>query len=584
MLKQESIKLEINVPAKMRDGTILYADIYRPDSQNKHPAILTRTPYNKSLMSLMKGSYLDPQRFARSGYAVVIQDCRGTGVSEGDLYPFRGEDEDGYDTVEWIASQPWCDGNVGMYGLSYLAFTQWAAAMAQPPHLKAICPAAIAEYPPYATPWKSGVFNLQMNVGWSLMMNANQLMRSGMPPEKARPMIGHIFQMMDNIEEQCRFLPLKDNPAAHLEGINMAPFYTDWLAHIDDDDYWKEFCCSPFLYDKVTVPTFHMSGWYDFLTGGVLANYRKMGENGGTDLARKNQKVLIGPWPHGTDLPNLIGALDFGAMSTGVAIDVTGMHLRWFDHWLKGIDNGITDEPPVRIFVMGDNVWRDENEWPLARAKYTEYYFHSNGHAKGSSGDGALTTEPPDKEQTDVYLYDPRNPVPSTGGIISAAGNVLDAQDLQEIERRTDILIYTSPPLETDVEVTGPIELKLWAASSAVDTDFVGKLVDVWPNGKSYNLAEGIIRARYREGATKAKLIEPGRAYQYSIDMKATSNVFKAGHRIRIEVCSSNFPRWDCNPNTGHPIGQDAEMKVAVQTIYHDRQHPSHIVLPVIPG
>ena len=568
----------------MRDGTILYADIYRPDSTDKCPAILTRTPYNKSVMFLRKGSYLDPQRFARAGYAVVIQDCRGTGTSEGTFYPFHStESEDGYDTVEWIASQPWCDGNVGMYGLSYFAFTQWAAALAQPSHLKAICPAAITDHPPYATPWKSGVFNLQQNVGWSLMMHANELMRSGMPPDKAMPLREYLFQMMDNIEEQCRFLPLKDNPACHIESIDMVPFFTDWLTHIDDDDYWKEYCCSPFLYEKITIPVFHMSGWYDFLTGGVLASYRGMKEKGGTDLARKNQKLLIGPWFHGTDLPSLIGALDFGMMAAGVSIDVTGIHMRWFDHWLKGVDNDVTDESPVRIFVMGDNAWRDENEWPLARAKYTEYYFHSNGHANSSSGDGILSTESPDGEQIDIYLYDPRNPVPSTGGIISAAGNVLDAQDMQEIERRTDILIYTSAQLEADVEVTGPIKLKLWAASSTVDTDFVGKLVDVWPNGRAYNLAEGIIRARYREDASRAKLIEPGKVYQYSIDMKATSNVFKAGHKIRVEICSSNFPRWDRNLNTGYPIGQDAEMEVAVQTIYHDRQYPSHILLPVIP-
>ncbi len=583
MLKKESLKLEINVPSKMRDGKILYADIYRPDSADKHPAILTRTPYNKSAMFLRKGSYLDPQRFARAGYAVVIQDCRGTGASEGNMYPFCSESEDGYDTVEWIASQPWCDGNVGMYGLSYLAFTQWAAAMAQPPHLKTICPAAIAPYPPYATPWKSGVFNLQMNIGWSLMMNVNELMRSKTPLEKARPLLDYLNHMIDSIEEQCCFLPLKDTPAAHVGGIDMVPFYTDWLSHLDDDDYWKQYCCSPFIFEKVSIPVFHMSGWYDFLTGGVLSNYREMIEKGNGNLARENQKVLIGPWPHGTDLPNLIGTLDFGAKAAGISIDVTGMHMRWFDYWLKSIDNGIMNEPSVRIFVMGDNVWREENEWPLVRTKYTDYYLHSNGCANSSAGDGVLDIVVPDIEQTDIYLYNPGHPVPSTGGIISAAGNVLDAQDMQEIEKRTDVLIYTSALLEADLEVTGPIQLRLWAASSAVDTDFIGKLVDVWPNGKAYNLAEGIVRARYRDGVSKAKLIEPGRIYEYSIDMKATSNVFKVGHRIRLEVCSSNFPRWDRNLNTGHPIGQDAKINVAVQTIYHNRQHPSPILLPIIP-
>jgi putative CocE/NonD family hydrolase len=302
-----------------------------------------------------------------------------------------------------------------------------------------------------------------------------------------------------------------------------------------------------------------------------------MKARGGSDLARKNQKLLIGPWIHELELQNIIGELDFGKASSGDFIDVTGMHIRWFDYWLKGIDNGVMDEPPVRIFIMGDNVWRDENEWPLARTRYTKYYFHSGGQSNSSFGNGVLNTGLPNEEQPDVYLYDPRNPVST-----NPPGQqwLFDQQDL---EKRADILVYTSAPLETNLEVTGPIQIKLWAASSAVDTDFTGKLVDVWPNGKAYNLVDGIIRARYRLSVSEPKLIEPGRVYEYTINLGNTSNLFKVGHKIRVEISSSNFPRYDRNLNTGHPIGQDAEINMALQTIYHDRKYPSYIVLPIIP-
>jgi hypothetical protein len=274
--------------------------------------------------------------------------------------------------------------------------------------------------------------------------------------------------------------------------------------------------------------------------------------------------------------------LDLGIASAGASIDLTGMHIRWFDYWLKGIANGIMDEPPIRIFVMGDNVWRNEKEWPLARTKYTKYYFHSDGKANSRFGNGVLSPKISANEETDVYLYDPRNPVPYKWGG-SGISPTFVVQDQEEVEKRADVLVYTSEPLKNDLEVTGPIEAKLWASSSAVDTDFTTKLVDVYPNGKAYNLVEGIVRARHRQSVAKPKLIEPGKIYEYSIKLKPTSNVFKTGHRIRVQISSSNFPKWDRNLNTGHPIGQDAEIMVAMQTIYHDKQYPSHIVLPVIP-
>jgi putative CocE/NonD family hydrolase len=574
MLPRESIKLEINVPVEMRDGTILYADICRPAADGRYPAILTRLWHNKTgLLAGGGNGYLNPIRMVRAGYAVVIQDCRGTGASEGEYYPWRGNIEDGYDSVEWTAAQPWCDGNVGMYGLSHFGYSQWMAAVAQPPHLKAICPAQHPIVSRGEPTVKNGVFRMG-NIGVFLAHITSALSKSKLPPQELRSIREHLKNITEDIDKQFRFLPLKDAPVIKIaEKLGMAPFYIDWLTHVDDNEYWKQLS-SPAPLEKVIIPVFQMCGWYDiFALGGNLRNYLAMKTRGGSDLARKNQKLVMGPWIHGTELLGTVGELNFGAASTGAFIDMTGMHIRWFDHWLKGIENGITQEPPIRIFVMGDNIWRDEFEWPLARAKYTNYYLHSGGQANSSSGNGILSTERPDVEETDVYHYDPRNPVPTREG---------GPLDQEMVEKRTDVLVYTSTPLEADTEVTGPITIKLWAASSAVDTDFTSKLVDVWPNGKAYNLIDGIIRARYRESISETKLIEPGKVYEFTIDLGATSNVFKTGHRIRVDISSSNFPMWDRNLNTGHPIGQDAEIKVALQTIHHDKQYPSHIVLPVI--
>jgi putative CocE/NonD family hydrolase len=580
VLSQESIKLEINVPARMRDGTILYADIYRPDDTGKHPAILVRSPYNKSEPgSNVLSGYMSPYKFARSGYAVVIQDLRGTGVSEGEFYARRAEADDGYDTVEWLAARPWCDGNVGMYGLSHLGFTQWAAAKARPPHLKTICPAGTQAG---ARPFKNGAFRLNQMLVWYLILTAGALRRSQLPPAELKSRRYALISAMDNIGEQLRFLPLKDVPAAKIaREPDIIPFYTDYLTYIDDRSYWQKLH-TPTPPEDVVIPAFHICGWYDDLASDVLESYMGMKKRGGSPLARSNQKVIMGPWIHTTEQASVSGELDFGTMASGASIGVNGLHIRWFDYWLKGIQNGIMTEPPVRLFVMGDNVWRDEKDWPLPNTSYTRYYFHSNGGANTRQGDGLLNPRPPGKEQTDIYLYDPRNPTPTRGGKL---GNYFlqGAFDQQEIEARPDVLVYTSAPLETDLEVTGPIEMVLWAASSAVDTDFTGKLVDVWPDGKAYNLVDGIVRARYRESDWESGLIRPGKIYRYSFNIGATSNVFKAGHRIRVQVSSSSFPRWDRNLNTGHPIGQDAVIKTAVQTIYHDKKHPSHLVLPVIP-
>jgi putative CocE/NonD family hydrolase len=576
MLPTESIKLEINVPVKMRDGTLLYADVWRPDKAGKFPAILTRTPYNKNLMFPTNAGYMNPQRIARAGYGVVIQDVRGTGDSEGRAFLWKQEVEDGYDAVEGVATLPWCDGNVGMFGFSYFGFTQWAAAVARPPHLKAICP-GMTHHVPRSFPFsaRGDTYKLQIHLSWYLSRSLQELARKNLSPEEMKSAINQLIYLLDTVKEQQRFLPMKDSSAVKIiEELDlMEPRYAGTLSHISDDPFWREAAGGPLPMENLDVPVFHIAGWYDTeMTPGVLNSYHKI------ETMKKPvpQKMLIGPWIHTGTMPNIVGQLDFGLASAGAVVDVTGQHLKWFDRWLKGTGNEGDKEPPVSIFVMGDNAWRHEQAWPLARTKYTRCFLHSGGQANTRSGDGALNFAAPGEEPYDSFLYDPRNPAPS-----SEMG--MGAFNQQENENRPDILVYSTQTLEKDIEVTGPVRVTLFAASSAVDTDFTAKLIDVWPDGAAYNVAEGIIRARYRRSAALPELIEPGKVYEYDIDLGGTSNVFKPGHCIRLEISSSHFPKWDRNLNTGHIMGDDAEIRLALQTIYHTRQFPSCVVLPVIP-
>jgi len=579
--ESQSLKMETNVAVPMRDGTILYADIYRPDGPGPFPVLLQRTPYDKNMpLSLIM---LDPLKAARHGYVVVIQDTRGRYTSGGEFYAFRDDIHDGYDTVEWAASQPWSSGKVGMYGNSYVGATQWQAAKSCPPHLAAIAPRVTASNYHDGWTYQGGAFELGFNVSWTMgnltLANFQSISARKQIPQGSRVKLA---QAVDSMESAFRFLPLKAFP--HLKD-GLADYFYDWLAHPDYDDYWKYLSIEEY-HSRLTVPALNIGGWYDIFLGGTIRNYLGMREKGATQEARRGQKLLIGPWQHGTSRgPGIAGDHYFGLGSDPLAIDLEGVLLRWFDCWLKGANNGIMDEPPVRIFVMGDNVWRDEQEWPLARARSVNYYFHSQGKANSTNGNGALSTQPPGDEPPDVFLYNPADPVPTRGGPLCCNAYFMagGAYDQQEIERRQDVLVYSTPPLERDVEVTGPITVTLWAATSAPDTDFTAKLVDVCEHGCARNLTDGIIRARYRDSKSTPSLVEPGRAYCYTIDLWATSNVFKAGHRIRVEVSSSNFPRFDRNTNTGQGIAEDAELKPALQTILHSSQYPSHVTLPIVP-
>ena len=575
-----SLKVETNVAATMRDGTTLYADVYRPDGPGPFPTILQRTPYDKT--AALASQMLDPMKAAKAGFALIIQDTRGRFTSGGEFNCFIDDINDGYDTVEWAAAQPWSSGRVGMIGASYVGATQWLCAITRPPHLVAIAPNVTASNYHDGWTYQGGAFELGFNASWTLLQLtlANFKTHSGVRSiPQARQ--AELVKSVDSMTDAFLHLPLKDLP--QLNG-GLADYYFDWLAHPSFDDYWKKLCIED-QHSNITTPALNIGGWYDIFLGGTIRNYLGMRQNAATEEARNGQKLIIGPWQHSSRGTSMAGSHYFGVAADALALGLDEIHLRWFNQWLKGEDTGMLDEPPVRIFVMGDDVWRDENEWPLARAQTTSYYLHSGGNANTLHGDGSLSPEAPSGEPPDVFLYNPANPVPTRGGQLCCNPYFASsgAFDQNEIEARSDVLVYSTPTLERDVEVTGPITVTLWAATSATDTDFTAKLVDVCEDGCARNLTDGIIRARYRESMSEPSLVEPGRAYCYTIDLWATSNVFKAGHKIRLEVSSSNFPRFDRNTNTGGVIAADTELKPAVQTILHDAAHPSHVSLPIVP-
>lgn len=578
------IKVEFDVPATMRDGVVLRANIFRPDDDGTYPIALTRTPYGKDFTQV--SPLLDPIRFAKAGYIVVIQDVRGRFNSEGQWQTFLSEAQDGYDTVEWAATLPGSNGNVGMYGASYFGFTQWATARLNPPHLKAIMPSITWADSRDGSMWRGGALEFGLMAYWQITTIAmTELLRrtATAPIEQRMQTMGLLLNEINRLRTEGYYsLPLKDFEP--LKRLNFADDLQNIIAHPNSAEEAAPLSVDT-EYGEIQVPSFNIGGWYDIFCNGTLQNFTALRTEGSTPQARQT-RLLMGPWSH-VNYGNTIGDIDFGFASASAFInmqtDLTGLTQRWFDYWLKGVENGITQEPPVKIFVMGDNVWRDEQEWPLARTQYTNYYLHSNGKANTANGDGLLSTENPSAETADNFTYDPNNPVKTHGGSILM--NALfgpGVKDQREIENRDDVLCFTTTPLSSDVEVTGPLAVKLWASTNATDTDFVARLVDVHPDGFAQNLNDGIIRARFRNGETP-ELLEPDKPYEFTINLWATSNVFKAGHRIRLDITSSNFPRWDRNLNTGAEYGTDSIPQIAHQTILHDADHPSCVVLPIIP-
>lgn len=564
------VRVEKNVAARMRDGVILRADVYRPAAPGRLPALLQRTPYSKN----DRDSARRFSAIAARGFVVVVQDTRGRYTSNGVARP-HDEADDGYDSVQWAASLPGVDGRVGMFGGSYLATTQLQAATRQPPALVALFPASSYSRR-HDMVFQGGAFYLGDGLGWNLGQ-AMDVRRRVLTPEVDRDgPIGLEPEQSALLRSSWLWhLPLASFNELDLE--RFAPGYRQMLAHPDADAFWDRSDIES-RHDRFLVPAFHLTGWYDTLLTGTLRNFTGLREHAATGTARRHQRLVVGPWTHArpSKATTLIGDVDFGP-EAGFSADEA--MIGWFDHWLHGGDRAAVDTAPVRLFVMGENQWRDEQEWPLARARPTAYYLRSAGHAATLAGDGRLDLAAPGREPSDAYPYDPKDPVP-TG---ASGGYSRAPSDRRTVEQRPDVLVYTSAALTADLEVTGPLSLTLWIASSARDTDFTGTLVDVFPDGTARALADGILRARYRAGKTAPALLTPGEPTEITIDLGATSNLFRAGHRIRLEVSSSNFPRFDRNPNTGGVFGHDATVVRATQTIFHDEAHPSRLLLPVVP-
>jgi putative CocE/NonD family hydrolase len=573
------IVLERNIEIPMRDGCVLRGDLFRPDTSEKLPVLLNRTPYNKA-MPMVFAMTLDATRAAEAGYNVLIQDCRGRFASDGEWDCFTVEATDGYDTIEWAARQPWSSGSVGTYGASYMGATQWLAATQAPPSLKAMVPSITASDYHDGWTYQGGAFCLFFNLSWTMAALAPaRLMRGRGDDRGIAEELGAVVGSIDRMRDKMDHLPLSGFPMFQ----RGAPYFFDWLKHPAYDEYWRAVSIEE-KHAKINVPALNIGGWYDIFQGGTLRNFAGMRAKGASDAARNGQRLVVGPWSHAVPFQNLVGAVDFGLKSGPVSVDVDGMQLRFFDRWLKGKDAG--NESAVRLFVMGINEWRDETDWPLPGTDLRRYYLHSRGKANSMYGDGGLSTEPPGAEPADHFLYNPADPVPTAGGGLCCYPGALQggAWDQASVEHRADVLVYSTEPLEQDVELIGPVLLTLFASSSAPDTDFTAKLVDVAPCGTAINLTDGILRARFRESRSEERMLTPGKVAQFSIDMWSTANVFKKGHRIRLEVSSSNFPRFDRNPNTGHPLYTDAETRPAMQTVRHDRSFASYMTLPVIPA
>ena len=550
----------------MADGVVLSVAVWRPEAPGeKVPAIMIATPYNKLAPRYVEqGVY-----FAHHGYAYVAYDKRGRYDSDGEVSRYGPKDGEDLNAMQdWAARQPWSSGKVGTLGGSASGLVQWLGALYRNPHLAAMIPEVAPDDHFYNT-FPDGAF--QLSNGINALFGSSGA-RTNTPPD-----------VIEDWDKWYRFLPLKDLP--DYIGIKNSHIWRWEVAHPLREDAWPGIGehpapghVGPGKYDGIRVPTFNLTGWYDQTLTSVIASFLNMQRNGPPEL-RETHKLMIGPWTHSALFQTGQGQLVYPAQAAPNGLE---WRLRWFDRHLKGIDNGLEREPPVYIYVMGADQWRNECEWPLARTKYLDYYLHSSGRANTSLGDGALSAGLPQGEAPDRFTYDPNDPVPTLGGNVAMQPPRVGPYDQRPIELRNDVLVYSTPPLVEDVEVTGPVVLRLYASTDRTDTDFTGKLIDVHPNGFAQILTEGIIRGRYRNSFTQTTLLTPGAPTEFYIDLWATSNVFRKGHRIRLEVSSSNFPKYDRNPNTGDKFGENARLLPAKQTVYHDAAHPSRLVLPVI--
>ena len=591
------VVIEKNLAIHVRDGTRLAADLYLParngvPAEGRFPTLLTRTPYGKS------GASGEGKYYAGRGYNVVANDVRGRYASAGTWRMMVDDPQDGFDVVEWIAAQPWSDGKVGTFGTSYPGGTQHALAEMNPPHLTTMVPIDSVSNCGISGMRHGGAFELRF-LNWIFNQGAvNSHAAMADPALKAALVENHrrVRQAVDNLPIRIGTTPLK-----------VVPEYEAWLVEAmrsgPETPFWKIKGMSvvDHVADYSDVPVHHITGWYDSWTRQVTLNYEALSK-----VKKATQRLTIGPWVHGSQGSKVAGEVEF----TGdAAVDLLAWRLRWYDRWLKSESNGLDADPPVLLYIMGTGddrktpsghlrhggYWRSERGWPLERARPTSYYLH---------GDGTLAPSPPTAvDDRTTYTFDPCRPVPTIGGNISSSTGLMSnggydqrprddthaAVDGLPLSERRDVVVFRTDPLREAVEVTGTVVVKLWVASSAVDTDFTAKLIDEIPPNADYplgfdlNLGDSILRTRYRESLERPALLTPGAVVPIAIVLYPTSNVFKKGHRIRLDISSSNFPRFDVNPNTGDPLATHRRMVAADNTLVHDAGHPSHVILPIVP-
>jgi len=542
-----TVQIDPEVPMQARDGTTLMSFVARPLGEGPYPVVMERTPYLR--FDTTSGVW-----WASRGYVYIKQDVRGRGGSEGVLDMNAGQEEDGYDAVEWAGTLRGTNGKVGMIGASNPGLYAWYAAIAAPPHLAAIAPAVATADPVRIVPYIDMVFSPTI-VPWLCLTAVKETMSD-----------------MSNVPVYNAFNHLPVIEAAEQAGCPRPKYWDDWFDHQSLDDYWRALGIEARL-DKVKVPVLGMAGWYDDARG-TIRNYVALD----TLPDHPFQRIVMGPGAHkGIDYVNG----DFGPEAR--VERSRAMQARWFDRWLKDIDNGVDREPPVDIFVMGENLWRKENEWPLARTEYTRFYLHSSGAANTAGGDGTLDTVPPGEEPADTFTYDPGDPTPY---LVDARELELGLnEDYSTVHaERDDVLAFTTAPFTRPVEITGPMTATIWAATDARDTDWNVMILEVHPDGTAWRMQDGIMRARFREGFDRPALLEPGRIYRYDIDLWFTSRVIPPGNRLRVVVSSAAFPKYDRNLNTGGDNERDTEYVSAHQRVIHDGAHPSHVTLPIIPG
>lgn len=570
-----NILIEKNILVPMRDGVRLATDIYRSAEGAPAPTLVLRLPYNKE-------GTATPETFAfvQAGYHVVVQDTRGRFASEGAFNANFQEIHDSADCYAWVAQQPWCDGRIGTTGSSYLGQVQWLSAPHMPDNVRAmsVLIAPIDHYSDIA--YRGGVLNLGSMLFWCSMMAIGEQARRVSIGQASPDAIQSQALALSRLQALYHELPLAD--MAHLQGV--APHFFSWLAHPSYDDYWRAIDATRH-YAENDRPVLHIGGWYDIFLNGTLRSFIGMRANAKTPEARRRQKLVVGPWSHGTNWTSSYHEREFGMRASGDAVGLTALQLRWMDRWVRGIENGVEHEPPVRIFVMGADEWRDAEDWPPPDMALAPLYLRSGGRANTLHGDGALATDAPGAEPPDSFLSDPHNPVPSVGGAnLTPFASTIGPRDQRQVELREDVLVYSSPVLERDMTVIGPVEAILYISSTAPDTDVACKLVDVDPEGRAMLITDGILRLRYRDSCELPKLLQPTEVVEARIDLWSTANVFRAGHRLRVEVSGSCFPKFARNSNTGGDIATERadQYQAATSWVHHDDAHPSRIMLPLV--